>query len=154
MKTGKAAFAAGCFWGVEEAFRKLKGVINTKAGYMGGNTKNPAYEEVCTGKTNHAETVQITFNPSIISYEKLLNIFWSIHDPTILNRQWLDIGTQYMSIIFYYNKDQKDKAVKSKEKISEKYKNNIVTEIIKASEFYNAEEYHQKYLMKRKLKVC
>ena len=156
MKKEKATFGAGCFWGVEEAFRTLKGVISTSVGYMGGRMKNPTYKDVCTDKTGHAEVVQIEYNPSKISYDKLLDIFWSIHNPTTLNRQGLDFGTQYKSVIFYHNEKQKKKALQSKERLenSGKYKKPIVTEITKASEFYRAEDYHQKYLMKRNLRTC
>ena len=155
-KINKAVFGAGCFWGVEDVFRKLKGVKSTIVGYMGGKMKNPTYEKVCTDKTGHAEVVLVEYNPEEISYDKLLDIFWKIHDPTQLNRQGLDMGTQYRSIIFYYNGEQKKKAMESKKKQekSKKYKSKIVTEIVKASEFYKAEDYHQKYLMKRGLNVC
>ncbi|MEK6904260.1 MAG: peptide-methionine (S)-S-oxide reductase MsrA [Nanoarchaeota archaeon] len=156
MKKEKTTFGAGCFWGVEEAFRTLKGVISTSVGYMGGRMKNPTYKDVCTDKTGHAEVVQIEYNPSKISYDKLLDIFWSIHNPTTLNRQGLDFGTQYKSVIFYHNEKQKKKALQSKERLenSGKYKKPIVTEITKASEFYRAEDYHQKYLMKRNFGTC
>lgn len=154
MRKEKAAFGAGCFWGVEETFRKVPGVISTAVGYMGGSTNNPTYKDVCTDKTGHAEVVLIEYDPSKIPYENLLDIFWSIHDPTQLNRQGPDVGAQYRSVIFFYNNKQKEKAMKSKREQSEKYKNPIVTEIIKASEFYKAEEYHQKYLMKRNSKTC
>ena len=156
MKTEKATFGAGCFWHVEEAFRKVKGVISTKVGFTGGNIKNPSYKEVCTGETWHAEAVQVEFDSSVISYEELLDIFWKIHDPTSLNQQGFDIGTQYRSAIFYHNDRQKETAIKSREKLekSKKYKNKIVTEIKPAKGFYKAEEYHQKYLEKNKLTVC
>ena len=155
-KTEKATFGAGCFWHVESAFRKVKGVLNTAAGYMGGTLKNPTYEEVCTDKTGHAEVVQVEFDPKQVSYEQLLDVFWKIHDPTSLNRQGPDTGTQYRSAIFYHNEEQKTAAIKSKEKLekSGKYKKPIVTEILPSKEFYKAEEYHQKYLEKRGLKVC
>jgi len=143
----KATFGAGCFWGVEAAFQNLKGIKSTIVGYMGGKIKNPTYEYVCTDKTGHAEVVQILFDPTKISYEHLLNIFWSIHDPTQLNRQ---IGTQYRSVIFYHNEKQKQIAEisKNKQQKTGKYQNLIVSEIIPAKEFYPAEEYHQKYLAK------
>ncbi|MBI2667898.1 peptide-methionine (S)-S-oxide reductase MsrA [Candidatus Woesearchaeota archaeon] len=155
-KIEKAAFGAGCFWGVEEEFRKLKRVISTTVGYMGGNMKNPSYEDVCTNKTGHVEVVMLEYNPKNISYSELLETFWKIHDPTQLNRQGFDIGAQYKSIIFYYTNEQKEEAMKSKEILekSKKFKSKIVTEIVKASEFYKAEEYHQKYLMKKGLNVC
>ena len=145
-----ASFAAGCFWGVEEAFRELKGVTSTMVGYMGGSTEDPTYGDVCTGTTGHAETVQVTFDPTKISYEKLLETFWNKHDPTTINRQGPDLGKQYRSIIFYHNDEQKKLAILSKEKLetSGKYKNLIVTEIIPAPKFYPAEDYHQQYLEK------
>lgn len=148
----KATFGVGCFWGVEAAFQKIKGIISTTVGYMGGNLKNPTYEDVCTDKTGHAEVVQITYDPSIVSYEILLEIFWNIHDPTQLNRQGPDRGTQYRSVIFYHTEQQKKLAEESKEKL--KYKKPIVTEITKAKEFYPAEKYHQKYLEKQGLRAC
>jgi peptide-methionine (S)-S-oxide reductase len=146
----KASFAAGCFWGVEAAFRELKGVISTSVGYMGGHTEEPTYGDVCSGSTGHAETVQVIYDPSKLSYEKLLETFWNKHDPTTKNRQGPDIGSQYRSIIFYYNEEQKRLAIKSKEKLeaSERYRSPIVTEIIPAPTFYPAEDYHQQYLEK------
>ena len=150
----KATFGAGCFWGVEATFQKIKGVISTTVGYMGGKTKNPTYEQVCTDKTGHAEVVQITYDPSVVSYEKLLDVFWSIHDPTQLNRQGPDVGMQYRSVIFYHSKEQKQTAEQSKQKQISKHKKEIVTEIIPEKEFYPAEEYHQKYLEKNKFFSC
>ena len=150
----KATFGAGCFWGVEATFQKLKGVKKTTVGYMGGKIKNPTYEQVCTDKTGHAEVMQIIYDPEQISYEKLLEIFWEIHDPTQLNRQGPDIGTQYRSVIFYHNKEQKKLAEESKNKHQKKYNKRIVTEIIPRAEFYPAEEYHQKYLEKQGLGSC
>ena len=147
----KAAFAAGCFWHVEEEFQKIKGVINTTVGYSGGTMKNPTYKAVCTDTTGHAESIQIEFDPKKVSYEKLLDIFWKIHDPTQLNRQGPDIGTQYRSAIFYYKEKQKKAAIASKEKMQKKLKKPIVTEIIPVKEFYKAEEYHQKYFEKNKV---
>lgn len=154
MKTEKAVFGAGCFWHVEEEFRKVEGVVKTTVGYMGGSLKNPSYEDVCTGKTGHVEVCLIEFNPEIVSYEKLLKVFWKIHDPTLLNRQGPDIGTQYRSVVFYYNEDQKKMAEESKKKEQKKYNKKIVTQIEKAGEFYKAKEYHQKYLLKKGLKSC
>ena len=156
VKLEEAAFGAGCFWGVEDAFMKIKGVKETEVGFMGGKTKNPTYKEVCTDKTGHAEVVHLKFDPKEISYEELLNIFWGIHNPTSLNRQGPDFGSQYRSVIFYYNKKQKEAAEKSKEELekSGKYDKPIVTEIVPAPEFYRAEEYHQKYHQKHGLKVC
>ena len=154
MKTKKATFGAGCFWHVEETFRKLKGVLNTKAGYMGGTIKNPTYEQVCTDKTGYAEVVQIEYDPDEITYESLLDAFWSIHDPTQLNRQCPDIGTQYRSVIFYHDEDQRNTAIKSKSEKEKKNEKRIVTEISKATKFYKAEEYHQRYLEKRGTFSC
>lgn len=149
-KSSKAVFGAGCFWGVEESFRKLKGVIDTKVGYMGGKTKNPTYKEVCTDKTGHAEVVLVEFDPSVISYDQLLDNFWKIHNPTTMNRQGPDSGTQYRSAIFYFDNEQKKSAEDSKNKLqnSGKYKSPIVTEITPAGDFYLAEEYHQRYFQK------
>jgi peptide-methionine (S)-S-oxide reductase len=152
----KATFGAGCFWHVEEAFRHLKGVLSTTVGYTGGTLKNPSYEDVCTDKTGHAEVVEITYDPKIITYEELLNIFWEIHDPTTKNRQGPDVGTQYRSAIFYHTLEQKTAAERSKETLEQsgKYKKKIVTEITKAPIFYPAEEYHQQYLAKHGLAAC
>ncbi|HOC78299.1 MAG TPA: peptide-methionine (S)-S-oxide reductase MsrA [Methanofastidiosum sp.] len=152
----KATFAAGCFWGVESAFCQVEGVISTTVGYSGGNTKNPTYEEVCTDKTGHAESVLIEFNPELITYEKLLELFWSIHDPTTLNRQGPDIGNQYRSIVFYHSEEQKNMAIYIKDKLekSKRFSRKIVTEIIPSTVFYKAEEYHQKYFQKHGLVKC
>lgn len=159
-KTYKATFGAGCFWGVEDAFSKVPGVISTQVGYAGGDFpaeggsasggKNPTYKDVCSGKTGHAEVVQITYDPKAVSYEKLLEVFWEIHDPTTLNRQGPDVGTQYRSVIFFHTPEQEKIANESKEKLekSTRYKNKIVTKIDEAKEFHKAEEYHQKYLEK------
>lgn len=145
-----ATFAAGCFWGVEEAFRSIMGVKSTMVGYTGGLSKNPTYSDVCTNRTGHAEAVQLEFDPAVVSYEKLLDVFWSIHDPTTLNRQGPDVGSQYRSMIAFHTPEQEVVARKSKEDLqkSDKFKNEIVTEIVPASTFYKAEEYHQKYYMK------
>jgi peptide-methionine (S)-S-oxide reductase len=155
MKMEKATFGAGCFWGVEARFRKVEGVIDAISGYSGGVTKDPTYKDVCTDKTGHAEVVQVTYDPSIVSYEDLLEIFWNIHNPTTLNRQGWDVGTQYRSVVFYDNEDQKKKAIELKEKLdrSGKYKKPIVTEIVPLKEFYRAEEYHQKYYEKHNKSV-
>ena len=155
-KTGKATFGAGCFWGVEAAFRQIKGVTKTEVGYMGGTLKNPKYEDVCTDKTMHAEVVQVEYNPSKVSYEKLIDVFWQNHNPTQLNMQGPDVGTQYRSVIFYHTQEQKKAALSSKEKLekSKKYSKPIMTEIVPASIFYKAEEYHQRYLEKRGLSTC
>jgi len=156
VKSETATFAAGCFWGVEEIFRSKKGVISTRVGYTGGKTQNPSYEQVCSDKTGHAEAVEITYDPKKVSYEELLDIFWNIHDPSTLNRQGLDIGSQYRSAIFYHDEKQKESALKSKKDLEKngKYKKKITTEIVPADEFYEAEQYHQKYLMKKGLKTC
>ena len=149
-----ATFGAGCFWGVEARFQKVKGVIKTTVGYMGGNLKNPTYEQVCTDKTGHAEVVQVTYDSKQLSYEKLLDTFWAIHDPTQINRQGPDVGKQYRSVIFYNNDQQKKIAEKSKKQIQKKYSRKIATEITSAKEFYPAEEYHQKYLQKQGRSFC
>ena len=152
----KATFGAGCFWGVEAAYRQIPGVLSTAVGYLGGTLDNPSYHDVCTGRTGHAEVVQVDYDPSRITYDDLLTVFWENHDPTTLNRQGPDIGTQYRSAIFYHDDDQKDAAVKSKEERerSGRYKRPIVTEITPATEFYMAEDYHQQYLEKRGLSSC
>lgn len=149
----KATFGGGCFWGVETAFRLVKGVTSATVGYSGGSLNNPTYEDVCSGKTGHAEVVQVEYDPSKVSYEELLEVFWNIHDPTILNRQGPDIGTQYRSAIFFHTPEQESVAIASKEKLqnSGRYKRPIVTEITSASEFYRAEEYHQRYYEKHGL---
>ena len=147
----KGTFAAGCFWGVEEAFRQVKGVVSTSVGYTGGSFNNPRYEDVCSGKTGHAEAVEIEYDPSRVSYEELLKVFWENHDPTTLNRQGPDIGTQYRSAIYVHTPEQKAAAIASKENVqkSGRYKNPISTEITPASQFYRAEDYHQQYVEKR-----
>jgi peptide-methionine (S)-S-oxide reductase len=152
----KATFGAGCFWGVEAAFRQLNGVTSTAVGYMGGALKDPTYKDVCTDRTGHAEVVQVEFDPSQISYDELLNTFWENHDPTTLNRQGPDTGTQYRSAIFYHSPEQKAAAEASKEALAQsgKFKRPIVTEITAAPEFWRAEDYHQQYLEKRGLAHC
>ena len=146
----KATFAAGCFWGIETAYRRLEGVLDVAVGYEGGSTDNPSYQDVCTGQTGHAEVVEVDYDPEKISYDELLEVFWNIHDPTTLNRQGPDIGTQYRSAIFFHNEDQKKKAELSKSsKQSEgTYPDGIVTEITPHETFYRAEEYHQRYFEK------
>lgn len=153
---GKATFGAGCFWGVEAAFREVKGLTATRVGYLGGTMKNPTYHDVCTDMTSHAEVVEVEFDPSKVSYEDLLNVFWSCHDPTQLNRQGPDVGTQYRSAIFFHSPEQEKAARASKEKLqaSGRYKRPIVTEIAPVSEFWMAEDYHQQYLEKRGIKSC
>ena len=152
MKTEKATFGAGCFWNIEEIFAKTKGIIKTKVGYIGGKTKNPTYGKVCSGKTGHVEAVEIIFNKDKISYDELLDIFWKIHNPTTKNRQGLDIGTQYNSVIFYHNEKQKALAEISKKEIQKKSGKKIVTQIKRIQNFWDAEEYHQKYIEKQKKK--
>lgn len=150
----KATFAAGCFWGVEADFSKINGVKSTTVGYTGGNLENPTYQQVCSHTTGHAEAVQITYDPNIVSYEKLLEVFFSIHNPTTRNRQGPDIGSQYRSAIFYHSEDQRLAAEKSKQKAQSRFTRPIATEITPAPTFYRAEEYHQKYLEKKGLKSC
>tara|TARA_X000000368_G_C23035252_1_gene714313 strand:+ start:25 stop:477 length:453 start_codon:yes stop_codon:yes gene_type:complete len=147
----KALIGAGCFWGIEEYFRKINGIMDTKVGYSGGHTKNPTYEEVCLGSTNHAEVVQIEFDEKLINYEKILDHFWECHDPTQLNRQGYDIGSQYRSVIYYYSEVQQNLAEGSKNKKQTTLNNKIVTEISKATNFFLAEEYHQLYIQKKSL---
>jgi peptide-methionine (S)-S-oxide reductase len=152
----KAAFGAGCFWGVQHEFDQVKGVTKTIAGYMGGTTKNPTYKEVCTDKTGHAETVYLEYDEQIVSYKELLDVFWKIHDPTQKNRQGLDVGTQYRSVIFYYSEKQKELAQKSKKDLNDSpaFQRPISTEIIYAKTFYPAEEYHQHYFQKNGVTGC
>ncbi len=152
----KATFAAGCFWGVEETFRTVEGVLKTTVGYSGGTLENPTYEEVCTDRTGHAEVVLVEYDPAQVSYEQLLDVFWSAHDPTTLNRQGPDSGKQYRSAIFYHTPAQKVTAEASKERLSKsgRFKRPIVTEITAAAPFYPAEEYHQQYLLKRGKRVA
>jgi len=151
-----ATFGAGCFWGVEAAFRKVPGVLDVAAGYSGGNTQNPTYREVCTDTTGHAEVVQVTFDPEKVSYDQLLNVFWSIHDPTQVNRQGPDYGKQYRTAIFFHSPEQEAAAKKSKSALeaSAKLRRPIATEITAAGPFWRAEEYHQRYLEKRGATSC
>ncbi|MDP8958485.1 MAG: peptide-methionine (S)-S-oxide reductase MsrA [Actinomycetota bacterium] len=150
----RATFAAGCFWGVEEAFRNLEGVTSTTVGYSGGTTENPTYGQVCSGKTGHAEVVQVEYDPTRVSYEDLLGVFWKAHDPTQLNRQGPDVGEQYRSAIFFHDAQQESAAKASKAQLEAagRYPREVVTEITPASEFYRAEEYHQGYFQKRGLR--
>ncbi len=148
MDTQKAAFAAGCFWGVEQEFRQVAGVVNATVGYSGGHTENPTYEQVCTGTTGHAETVLLEFDPARVTYDRLLETFWGLHDPTTLNRQGPDVGEQYRSIIFYFTDEQKRAALASRDREQKKLGRPIVTEIVPAVAFWRAEEYHQRYLEK------
>lgn len=151
-----ATFAAGCFWGVEAAFRRVPGVLATTVGYSGGSVENPSYEDVCTGRTGHAESVQIEYDPERVTYETLLDVLWQSHDPTQLNRQGPDVGTQYRSVIFCHTPEQKAAAEASKEALgrSGRYRRPVVTEIREAAPFYPAEDYHQQYLEKRGLATC
>src|SRR5439155_6168015 len=152
----KATFAAGCFWGVEETFRKLPGVTATAVGYMGGKLANPTYEDVCTDQTGHAEVVEVEFDPAKITYEQLLDVFWKSHDPTQLNRQGPDVGTQYRSAVFYHTPEQQAaaEAAKSGLQASGRFRRPVVTEVTAAGPFWRAEEYHQKYLQKRGKDSC
>lgn len=152
----KATFAAGCFWGVEATFRALPGVTATRVGYTGGRTSKPTYKDVCADGTGHAEAVEVTYDPASVSYHALLQVFWENHDPTTLNRQGPDVGTQYRSAIFYHSPDQEAAARASKERLTQsgKYRRPIVTEILPAAEFWQAEDYHQQYLEKRGLAHC
>ena len=152
----KATFGAGCFWGVEAAYRQIPGVLSTKVGYLGGTMDNPTYSDVCSGRTGHAEVVEVTYDPARITYNELLTVFWENHDPTTLNRQGPDVGEQYRSAIFYKDEEQKAAALASKDERdrSGKHKLPIVTEITPASRFYPAEDYHQQYLEKRNLPSC
>ena len=150
----KATFGAGCFWGVEAAFRQVKGVLATAVGYSGGHLSNPTYKDVCSGRTGHAEVVQVDYDPTQVSFDELLNVFWDNHDPTTMNRQGPDVGAQYRSAIFFHSPEQEAAAKASKEKAQSRFRNKIVTEITPASEFYRAEDYHQQYLEKRGLAHC
>ena len=156
MPTDKATFAAGCFWGVEEAFREVPGVITTAVGYTGGQTSNPTYEEVCTDRTGHAEAVQVEYDPQKVLYDDLVSLFFKLHDPTTKNRQGPDVGSQYRSAIFYHTDDQRAsaEAAKLRHQQSGRFCRPIVTEIVPAGEFYRAEEYHQQYLSKRGQRSC
>lgn len=151
-----ATFAAGCFWGVESLFKQTKGVVETTVGYTGGTTPDPIYRQVCTGITGHAEAVQVKFDPGVVSYEELLSLFWRMHDPTTQNRQGPDVGTQYRSAIFYYNEEQRKAAERSKEEFDRAgvYVNRATTQIVPASTFYAAEEYHQDYFEKQGEGAC
>ncbi len=152
----KAAFGAGCFWGVESAFRQVKGVTDAAVGYMGGSLANPTYDDVCTDRTGHAEVVQLDYDPAIVSYEELLRVFFDLHDPTSLNRQGPDYGKQYRSVIFFYDADQQRAALKMKDDLdrSGRFPRKIVTQIAPAPEFWRAEEYHQRYFEKHGIAAC
>lgn len=156
MMTEKATFGAGCFWGVEATFRNIKGVADAAVGYAGGAKENPTYEDVCSDETGHAEVVQVEFDPSVVSYRDLLEVFWSNHDPTTLNRQGPDVGTQYRSVVFFHSEDQRVAAEEMKAQLNAagKFRRPIVTQIEPAPPFYRAEEYHQRYLEKRGIAHC
>jgi len=155
-KMEKATFGAGCFWGVEETFRRIQGVTDAAVGYAGGKTQEPTYEDVCSHTTGHAEVVEVEFDPTKVSYAELLTVFWSNHDPTTVNRQGPDVGDQYRSVIFYHSPEQREAAEESKAELdkSGRFRRPIVTQIEPAPKFYRAEEYHQRYLEKRGLSHC
>jgi peptide-methionine (S)-S-oxide reductase len=156
MAIEKATFGAGCFWGVEAKFRQIPGVIDAAVGYAGGKAENPTYEDVCTDETGHAEVVQLEFDPAVVTYGQLLDVFWGNHNPTTLNRQGPDVGTQYRSVIFYHTPEQRLAAEESKaeQEKNRRFRRPIVTQIEPAPKFYRAEEYHQRYLEKRGLSHC
>jgi peptide-methionine (S)-S-oxide reductase len=152
----KATFGAGCFWGVEAAFRQVPGVVDAAVGYIGGTLENPTYQDVCTDTTGHAEVVHVTFDSARVSYQQLLDLFWEIHDPTTLNRQGPDVGRQYRSAVFFHSVEQESAARASKQKLqtSGRFERPVVTEIAPASTFYRAEDYHQRYFEKRGIAAC
>jgi peptide-methionine (S)-S-oxide reductase len=154
--TSQATFGAGCFWGVEATFRELEGVVDAAAGYEGGHMLNPTYKDVCTDRTGHAEVVEVQYDPSKVTYERLLNVFWDAHDPTQVNRQGPDVGAQYRSVIFFHTAEQEQVARASKEALekSGRFRRPIATQIEHAQTFYRAEDYHQQYLAKRGLRHC
>lgn len=156
MAIEKATFGAGCFWGVESTFRAIEGVTDAAVGYAGGKTENPTYDDVCSDETGHAEVVQVEFDPAVVNYQKLLDVFWASHNPTTMNRQGPDVGTQYRSVIFYHSPEQRAAAEASKAALdkSGKFRSPIVTQIEPAPKFYRAEEYHQRYLEKRGQSHC
>lgn len=154
MATQLATFGAGCFWGVEEAFRQVTGVVSTAVGYEGGQVEVPTYEDVCSNKSGHAEVVQVEYNPEKVSYDKLLSVFWESHNPTEVNRQGPDVGTQYRSVIFYHSPEQQAAAEASKVAVASRWTQPIATQIVPAMTFNVAEEYHQQYLAKRGMSSC
>jgi peptide-methionine (S)-S-oxide reductase len=156
MPTQTATFGAGCFWGVEAAFRQVPGVLATAVGYLGGTLVNPTYHDVCTGRTGHVEVVEVQFDPTKVTYDQLLDVFWKNHDPTTLNRQGPDVGSQYRSAIFFHSPEQEKAALASKGRLqtSGRFRRPIVTEVTPVSAFYKAEDYHQQYLEKRGLSSC
>jgi peptide-methionine (S)-S-oxide reductase len=155
-ETNKATFAAGCFWGVESAFRTVDGVVDTKVGYIGGKMDNPTYKQVCTGRTGHAEALEISFDSAVVTYKELVELFWRVHDPTQVNRQGPDFGTQYRTAIFYHSDEQKKIAEQSKAELnaSKKWRKPIATQIVPAVPFWRAEEYHQRYFEKTGQPAC
>jgi peptide-methionine (S)-S-oxide reductase len=152
--TEKATFGAGCFWGVEIEFRNVPGVVDTAVGYEGGILQNPTYEDVCSHTTGHAEVVEVEFDPEEVSYDQLLDVFWDVHDPTQVNRQGPDVGSNYRSVIFFHSPEQQEQALESKARVQSRFDRPIATEISPASDFWRAEEYHQQYLVKRGLATC
>jgi peptide-methionine (S)-S-oxide reductase len=152
--TKKATFGAGCFWGVEAAFRQIEGVTGTRVGYAGGRLESPTYEDVCSHKTGHAEVVEVTYDPERVSYDQLLEVFWRKHDPTQLNRQGWDVGDQYRSVVFFHDEEQHEAALKSKAREQANWQAPIVTQVEPAETFYEAEDYHQQYLEKRGRSTC
>ena len=149
-----ATFGAGCFWGVEAAYRQIQGVKSTRVGYAGGTVDDPTYKEVCTDTTGHAEVVEVTYDPARVSYEELLEVFWVNHDPTQVNRQGPDIGTQYRTVVFFHSPTQEKSAIASRDAVQERFDRPIATEIVPAETFWEAEDYHQQYLEKRGLSTC
>jgi len=157
MRLDYATFAAGCFWHVEATFRKVKGVLSTRVGYTGGRLENPTYKDVCSDKTGHAEAIEVDYDSTVVSYDDLLSVFWDMHDPTSVNKQGPDFGSQYRSVVFYHSPDQKAAAIASKERLqaTDRYRHQkIVTEIVPATTFYPAEDYHQRYFERRGLASC
>lgn len=150
----KATFAAGCFWGVEAEFRNVRGVLSTRVGYTGGTMDRPTYEDVCTHTTGHAEAVEVEFDPALVPYEELLDVFWSVHDPTQLNRQGPDVGSQYRSVVFVHSPEQETTVRASIGRIQERFPRAVVTQVAPATTFWEAEDYHQRYLEKRGLASC
>jgi peptide-methionine (S)-S-oxide reductase len=157
MMLEKATFAAGCFWHVEAAFSRVEGVVSTRVGYVGGRLENPTYKDVCSDRTGHAEAIEVEYDSAAVSYDDLLSVFWDIHDPTTVNRQGPDVGSQYRSVVFYHSPDQKAAAIASKGRLqaTDRYRQRkIVTEIVPATAFYPAEDYHQRYFEKRGVTSC
>jgi peptide-methionine (S)-S-oxide reductase len=154
VNTQTATFAAGCFWGVEADFRDIPGVLDAEAGYSGGTTQNPSYRDVCTGTTGHAEAVRVTFDADLVSYDTLVDAFWALHDPTQLNRQGPDVGTQYRSAVFYHDEAQRTAAEASKDRAQARFARPIATQLLPEQAFFRAEDYHQRYLEKQGLRSC